>query len=286
MSICKCRNAGLTGLFSLGLCLVMAVFPLFATEHIVQKGETLYSISRTYGLSLEAIRKANQLDSSSVLKSGQKLFIPDLSSQTYTVQKGDTLYSIARTNNMTVEELRKANNLSESSAIKAGQVLAITGTTPVSAGTAQSAAAALSTTVSTPSAAPTPGKSATVTASTAVSQLRWPVQQPTVTYMNGKIIGVQLSAKENENVAAINHGIVLYSGIYRGFGNVVFVLNPAGYMYVYTDLGRLNVTTGSQVKSGDILGTAGVDAATGKSQLTLMVYQNNKPIDPAIAPRS
>ena len=44
-----------------------------ANQHIVKKGDTLYSISRKYGLSVEQLRKKNRLDKNSVIFVGQKL---------------------------------------------------------------------------------------------------------------------------------------------------------------------------------------------------------------------
>ena len=44
-----------------------------AKQHIVKKGDTLYSISRKYGLSIEQLRKKNSLDKNSVIFVGQKL---------------------------------------------------------------------------------------------------------------------------------------------------------------------------------------------------------------------
>lgn len=44
-----------------------------ANQHIVKKGDTLYSISRKYGLSVEQLRKKNGLDKNSVIFIGQKL---------------------------------------------------------------------------------------------------------------------------------------------------------------------------------------------------------------------
>ncbi|MEN8243500.1 MAG: LysM domain-containing protein [Thermodesulfobacteriota bacterium] len=46
-----------------------------ANQHVVKKGETLYSISRKYGLSVEQLRKKNGLDKNSVIHVGQKLTV-------------------------------------------------------------------------------------------------------------------------------------------------------------------------------------------------------------------
>jgi LysM repeat protein len=268
MQIFRCRNFRFIALHIV-FCLFWAG-SAFSLEHIIQKGDTLYSLSRTYGLSIDEICKANKIKNASELKAGQRLIIPEIAETVkYTVQKGDTFYSIARINGITVSELLKLNDLSENAALKAGQTLKI----PQSAAVTSSALAA----------APPPQSTTTTTTTTSI---QWPVQTSSITYVNGKISGVQLTAKENESVIAINSGTVVYSGIYRGFGNVVFVQNKSGYMYVYTGMGNLKVNPGAQIISGDVLGNVGIDTASGKSQLTLMVYQNGKAIDPAAAPRN
>lgn len=45
------------------------------TYHIVKKGDTLYSIGRRYGLSIDHLRKINKLDKNSVIYTGQKLAV-------------------------------------------------------------------------------------------------------------------------------------------------------------------------------------------------------------------
>ncbi len=44
-------------------------------EHIVEKGDTLYNISRRYGMTVDSLRKLNQLSESTVLQVGQKLVV-------------------------------------------------------------------------------------------------------------------------------------------------------------------------------------------------------------------
>ena len=46
--------------------------------HVVQRGETLYRISRTYGVSMDAIRSANGFRGDRIY-AGQSLIIPDAS---------------------------------------------------------------------------------------------------------------------------------------------------------------------------------------------------------------
>jgi septal ring factor EnvC (AmiA/AmiB activator) len=115
--------------------------------------------------------------------------------------------------------------------------------------------------------------------------LVWPVKATSVTYMTGKISGVQLTAKKDETVMSISSGTVMFSELYRGYGQVVFVQNSAGYVYGYASLASVSVQKGDKVFQGSMLGKAGVDALNGKSQILFMTFKNGKPTDPASAPR-
>lgn len=79
--------------------------------YIVQKGDTLYGISRQFGVSVETIKRENNLINN-VLSIGQSLQIPINTTTTiYVVQKGDNLYKIANQYNTTVQEIIELNNL-------------------------------------------------------------------------------------------------------------------------------------------------------------------------------
>lgn len=98
--------------------------------YLVKRGDTLYSIARSYNTTVDAIKSLNNL-SSNVLSIGQVLKIPTSPSNggtspsvTYTVQAGDTLYSIARQYNTTVDAIKSLNHLS-SNILSIGQILQI-----------------------------------------------------------------------------------------------------------------------------------------------------------------
>lgn len=272
------------------------------TTHIVQKGETLYSLSRQYGTTVADICKANGIADGSSVQAGQKLTIPIAASggsaqsaaqkqrdgvKTHVVEKGETWYGLSRTYGIAVADLQRFNNASAGTGLKAGEKIKI----PMSVSIASAASAAALGTVG-----------GTVTANVDVPDLKandprsystkkgdsslvWPVQSPSVIYTNGKVSGVNLSAKRDESVTAIREGTVMFSGLYRGFGNVVFVQSKTGHIYAYTGLGSVRVNKGEYISFGQQLGTAGIDAISEKPQVSLMVFQNGLPIDPAKAPR-
>ena len=97
--------------------------------------------------------------------------------------------------------------------------------------------------------------------------------------------GVNLSAKSDEKVNAIMAGTVMFSGSYRGFGNVVFIQSKTGHIYAYTGLGKVLVSKGDYIDFKSQIGTVGINGYSSKPQISLMVFQNGLPIDPAKAPR-
>lgn len=94
--------------------------------HIVQRGETICSIARRYGTSVEAITSVNGITNPNWIYTGQRLSIPTQGSPlttVYTVQRGDTLFSIARRHGTTANTLAWLNGLSNPHFIWAGQML-------------------------------------------------------------------------------------------------------------------------------------------------------------------
>ena len=95
-------------------------------NYIVKKGDTLYYIAQRYNITVDELKKQNQL-STNQLTIGQSLILPSTSFVTYTVQKGDTLYKIASQYNTTVDILKKINNLS-SNILSIGQKIKLPST--------------------------------------------------------------------------------------------------------------------------------------------------------------
>lgn len=93
--------------------------------YIVQKGDTLYSISRRVNIPVEEIKRMNNL-TSNTLSIGQKLYFVEepIKDNVYIVQKGDTLYKIAKELETTVDKLKEINNLT-SNTLSVGQELII-----------------------------------------------------------------------------------------------------------------------------------------------------------------
>lgn len=115
--------------------------------HRVRRGESLWVISRRYGVSISAIARANGIHNPRHIRPGQLLWIPvpgknrtsyssrrahrpsttavaDNTAVSYRVRKGDTLWEIARKFGIKVRDLKRWNNL-HTSLLHPGQRLII-----------------------------------------------------------------------------------------------------------------------------------------------------------------
>lgn len=103
---------------------------------VVGKGDTLYSISKRFGLTVDELKKLNRLSDNSI-SIGQVLIVETNRKQennskveskkrkkSITVDKGDTLYSISKRYGLTVDQLKSLNRLSDNS-ISIGQELKV-----------------------------------------------------------------------------------------------------------------------------------------------------------------
>ena len=121
--------------------------PATAQNHTVKSGDTLFGISRRYNVSVDSLKKANNLRSDR-LSLGQSIKIPGKTSVVsktpptkstvaevpattketygvYMVQKGDTLYSLATDFFTTQAEIQRLNKMGSSTALAPGKELVV-----------------------------------------------------------------------------------------------------------------------------------------------------------------
>ena len=251
------------------------------TEHVIQRGETLYGIARSYKIELSALQAANNITDPSKVRVGQRLVIPTGDETpvpstapavtAYTARAGDTFFSIARQNGMTLDELFALNKLGKNSLLRVGQsvvVAAKSGASPVG---------------QTPTISPSPVPKNPVRVVEGAN-LRWPHDGERFA-VQGKLPGVMIHAKEGDPVVAVSSGRVSYSEPHATLGHVIFIQGNNGYLYIYAGNGETTLKEGDVVNVGDRIGTVGLGPQSTQAQVYFGVWKKGTYINPAQAPR-
>lgn len=236
---------------------------------------------------------------------------------THTIAGGESLYTIARRYDVTTQALVQANNLSSPDKIVVGQSIIIPGRpdlirtpqnsaptqvaaiapTPASAPapltqpTAQPApvVATVPTTQPAPTAAPAQAQPTQVAnvppAEPAMSgndKFRWPASgRVIVDFAASRGTGINIDVPEGSTVKAAENGTVIYvgSGV-EGYGNLILIRHPNGFVSAYAHLKSMSVAKGAVVSRGDNIGAVGMTGSVSKPQLHFELRKGATPVDP------
>jgi murein DD-endopeptidase MepM/ murein hydrolase activator NlpD len=263
--------------------------------HTVQPGETLYGVARRFGVDVASLGRANRLEPPYAIRSGEMLVLPEPP-------------AVAAAPKPQPERAPLG-------AAPAPPPAAATAPPPAAPAAPPSAAAAPSAPpslagASTVSPAP-PELSAAPQASPAVVEPPPPmVEAPPppeppapappagrgfIWPVKGRILsgfgpgpggthndGINIAAAAGTPVRAVEDGVVAYVGNeLRGFGNLVLLKHPNGWMSAYAHCEATLVKKGARVRRGDTIARVGATGAVGEPQLHFELRRGTRAIDPA-----
>lgn len=95
--------------------------------------------------------------------------------------------------------------------------------------------------------------------------------------------GVNIAASHGADVKAAAGGEVVYAGSeLAGFGNLVLIRHPGGWVTAYAHSDALKVKEGDLVKQGQTIATAGKTGNAGQTQVHFELRKGKEPVDPAL----
>jgi|GEM_PF-4837019 len=286
-----------------------------SNTYIVQPKETLYSISRKYGVDINQFALANGIDSSYQIKIGQKLTIPSVqaeaakspinapakaSPQKYTLQKyivepKDTIYSIARKYQIHPKSIQQANNINDTHVLIIGSTIllplqaapvvnpvATPVVTPLPS-VAQSVAPQMPEDVKPiPAAVPIPSVDKKALKN---EKYKYPVSSAVVSTFGKKNKGVHndgllFAVSSNMPVSASKSGVVIYASYLKNYNNLIIVRHEDDMVSVYGNLDKILVQKGEQVSGSQKI--AMLNPSISKTFYFAIRGNNNgqKPVDP------
>lgn len=247
--------------------------------HVVESGQTLYAVSRQYGVSVSEIVSANNLQSQNIIV-GQRLTIPGAGAASTGTQVAAA--APAATNGapgapkplgtLTVKSPEPSSAPAQnvrviSTAKGADNSLPVV---PVKADA--SAGAAPEEVTGPPSADGT--------------SFRWPVRGRIVSGYGAKADGerndgINLAVPEGTAVKAAEAGTVIYSGNeLAGYGNLVLIRHADGWVSAYAHNSEIVVKRGDTVKRGSVVGKAGATGSVSSPQVHFELRKGAKPVNP------
>jgi len=245
--------------------------PSDAYVHVIESGESLYTIARRYNVTAQGIIQANGFSSPDKIFVGQKIVIPGKASQLAAMgpksggasQPGALVAPAAEP----VAKPAQVASLGQTATTPAATVKPLA---PASDAPAQAA-------VAKPLEQPT-----TEPVLSGADKFRWPVSGRVITdFANSKGTGINIEAPEGTAVRAAENGQVIYAGSgVEGYGNLILIRHPNGYVSAYAHLKDMNVAKGTVVNRGDNIGTAGKTGSVSKPQLHFELRKGATPVDP------
>ena len=257
------------------LLLVSSLLYAESTLYEVQEHDTLYGISREFGVSVDDIMRVNSIEDPRHLKVGVRLLIPT----TYVVQKGDTLFGIARRYNTTIDELLDLNGFAEDYMLKTGESIYV-----VSSIVGEYVPRAEETNNGQMNGVEDVQISMPDNRASVGSLPFWPHSGNRIDKI-GKLTGLEIIGRKGDDVYTVATGEVVWSAPYRGYGNIVIIESVDRYLYLYGGNESVLVTIGQRVEAGAKIAKLGIDPHSGEARLFFGVYKGGEYIDPEAAPR-
>jgi murein DD-endopeptidase MepM/ murein hydrolase activator NlpD len=135
-------------------------------------------------------------------------------------------------------------------------------------------------TSATASLQPTAGGAASDSAN---PEFRWPARGRVIqAFGAGGNDGINIAVPEGTQVKASEGGVVAYAGSeLKGYGNLVLIRHPNGFVSAYANNGSLNVKRGDSVKRGQTIALSGQSGNVASPQLHFELRKGSKPVDPS-----
>lgn len=245
--------------------------PSDAYVHVIESGESLYTVARRYNVTAQAIIQANGFSSPDKIYVGQKIVIPGKASTLAALgpkggAKPETTLG-APPSNLAAPKPVAVASIEPENRIPAATVK------PLAPTTAAPAAAAEAQPLLQPKTEPV---------LSGADKFRWPISGRVITdFANSKGTGINIEAPEGAAVRSAENGQVIYAGSgVEGYGNLILIRHPNGYVSAYAHLKDMNVAKGTVVNRGDNIGTAGKTGSVSKPQLHFELRKGATPVDP------
>ncbi len=263
-------------------------------QHTVQRGDTLYALSKRYKVPVRALISNNNLRAPYRLKVGQRLHVPV--PRVHRVKKGETSYGISRQYGVTVSALMKINDIKPPYRLSVGQNLRLPGGAGAKTADRRTASkrAIASNSVSRANKQSKWAKQKKPGRVTALPKppprsragFQWPVSGKLASRFGPREgglhnDGINIIAPKGTAVKVADAGVVVYaSNALEGYGNLLLVKHAGGWITAYAHAERLLVRPGQKLKRGAVVARVGSTGGVASPQLHFEIRKGRQALDP------
>ncbi|MBM3235494.1 M23 family metallopeptidase [Candidatus Poribacteria bacterium] len=248
--------------------------------YYAKNGDNLWDIARKYNLDWFTILSVNKLKKANDISIGQELKIPNQDGVLHTVQAGETLEDIALKYRVQMNQIVGANRIINRNQMLPGKEIFI------------------------PGAKMTLKEQHKLTEDRGIKHdaIARPKGKAIISPLKGKITsrfgyrihpisckyafhkGVDISARYGTPVKAVMDGRVTFSGWMGGYGKLVVIKHPNGWITRYGHNSQLLVKEGDWVVSGKIIAKVGSTGRSTGNHLHFETWKGDELVNPSKSP--
>ena len=245
--------------------------PVEMWTYRAKEGDNLWNIAKKYTLDWYTILSVNKLKNANDISIGQELKIPNQNGVLHHVRVGETLEDIALRYGVQMSQIVGANRIINRNQMLPGSEIFI------------------------------PGARITLEEQRKLAKNRG-ITSDFITPLKGRIVsgfgyrmhpilhtrkfhrGVDIDAKRGAPIKAAMDGEVIYSGWMGGYGKLVVIKHPNGWVTRYAHNSKLLVKKGDRVVVGQIIAKVGSTGRSTGSHLHFETWKDGKLVNPLKSP--
>lgn len=233
----------------------------FAVSYTVRPGDTLWSISRRFGIDLNSLAAANGIGDAGVLQPGQVLVLPDVRGGTHRVVSGETLWSLARRYKVSVTRLMSVNGIRDPGSLAVGRELVI------------------------PSSPAEPAGGAGMYGSRGAERtLDWPLHGELTSFYGPRSgefhHGLDIAGDSGDDIRAAERGEVVLTGWLPYYGYSLILDHGGGLKTLYGHVSEFLASEGDYVERGEVIARVGATGRATGPHLHFEVRVDDRAVNP------
>ncbi|WP_332066128.1 peptidoglycan DD-metalloendopeptidase family protein [Bartonella sp. CB189] len=251
-------------------------------SYIVQSGDTLVSIARQIGVSVDAIKLANGIRGS-FIHVGQVLIVPD---KNVGNTQNNSFFASTTESPFPSQAAFSMKHRKDSSVYKVPETVVPSAKINKLNIEKSSSRGTVNHEVHSSSRMTNADNNVLTPQATGISKMRWPVRGRLLSRFGQKKgtatnRGVDIAVPEGSSVKAAENGVVIYaSDGLKELGNVVMIRHENDVVTIYGHNSRLVVDRGQRIRRGDEIAKSGISGVVKTPRVYFEVRKNSRPVDP------